>query len=190
MLGGGGMKNIVKKYKEMGNYSEQEMEVIKYAIKSISNDLTKSVMLFLIAQMTDTIQIFRSVFIPYITIRIFLGGIHMRTYWGCFWVTLGILETIVVLAYNLTDCYRCIQLFTCSSLFIVSIIGPMTSNNKKKLTPTKQRVFKEIALLIEILFLGICEWIVKIPACKIAICLSILVNNYQLLILFYRKKEM
>ena len=40
-----------------------------------------------IAVLTGTFKLFIAVCIPYMSVRIFSGGIHMKTYWSCFWFT-------------------------------------------------------------------------------------------------------
>jgi len=184
-------KNIVKISKAIaGNADMGEKEVIlmDYAIKSIWNDISKLCIFMILAYITETFHLFLSVCIPYITVRIFTGGIHMKTYWGCFWFTGLSMSGMMGMAVILKDYWNVVFCVTCISLLIIPIIGPRPSSNKKKMSRNKKYIFIGLIVIIELLFLFIVTKFVSCsPEYQMGILISLLINNVQLIILKSRR---
>lgn len=166
---------------------EKEVILMDYAIKSIWNDISKLCIFMILAYITETFHLFLSVCIPYITVRIFTGGIHMKTYWGCFWFTGLSMSGMMGTAVILKDYWDVVFCVTCISLLIIPIIGPRPSQNKKKMSKRKRYIFLCLILSIEVMVLIIVNKVVQDPVYQMGIILSLLINNVQLIILRSRR---
>lgn len=79
---------IAKEIAKKGGLGEKEIVLMDYALRSIWNDVSKLAVYTLLALVMGMHKLFFAVCIPYTVVRIFTGGIHMKTYWGCFWFTI------------------------------------------------------------------------------------------------------
>ena len=175
---------ITKAIARNADLGENEVILMDYAIKSIWNDISKLCIFMILAYITETFHLFLSVCIPYITVRIFTGGIHMKTYWGCFWFTGLSLSGMMGTAIILKDYCNVVFYVTCISLLIIPIIGPKPSKNKKKMSRYKKLIFICLIIIIEFLFLFIStSFISGGSEYQMGVLISLLINNIQLLIL-------
>lgn len=166
---------------------EKEVILMDYTIKSIWNDISKLCIFMILAYITETFHLFLSVCIPYITVRIFAGGIHMKTYWGCVIFTGLSLSGMMGMAMILKDCWKVVFGVTCVSLLVIPIIGPKPSRNKKTMSKSKRYIFSCLILSIEVMVLIIVNKVVQDPVYQMGIMLSLLINNVQLVILRSRR---
>lgn len=175
------ISEIIARKADLG---ENEVILMDYAIKSIWNDISKLCIFMILAYITETFHLFLSVCIPYITVRIFTGGIHMKTYWGCFWFTFLSLSGMMGAAAILKDHCSIVFWLTCISLLIIPIIGPMPSRNKKKMSKYKKIIFICLIMIIELLFFFILAMFESGGSeYQMGILFSLLINNIQLIIL-------
>ena len=134
---------------------ENDIPLIKYAIRSIWNDISKLILYSLIALLTSTWGLFLAVCVPYISVRVFMGGMHMKTYWVCFFFTGTTLIFMMILSVLLYDNLTNLFYVTVISLVMILVIGPVVSINKKRVSKCKRYIFSGITLIIEIVFMVI-----------------------------------
>ena len=188
--GGGGMiKSIVTFYRESGIFSEDQIQLINYAIKSILSDISKLLILLAMAVLADTVFLFGVVTVTFVSVRVLLGGIHMRTYWGCLIATICTFSLIIFLSivgHKLT--------FIFSVLTVVSFIGvvkngPEISIQKRRVSRNKRQILKYLIIGLEVMYLSLGIFAIQTPEYRLAVLLALLVNNLQNYILYRKGKR-
>ena len=176
-------------YRDSGIFDEEQLELISYAAKSIVNDISKLMILFGFAVFTDTVVLFLMVMVPFITVRIFCGGIHMKTYWGCFLATMGMIVLGMIGAYGCKEYVDLLKVISGCSILILVGCGPQVSNNKRMMTEKRRRLFERIGVVIQIVFI-VSSCILPIKSIyQAGVLIALLINNLQILILYSRKEK-
>ena len=161
LSGGGEQLFLTERYrsflKEKSRFSDEKINRICYAVESILNDITKIGMLIGIGSLMGKVELAASLILTYVSLRVVLGGAHMKTYWGCFLSMLYqlIIAMIICLYFPFGGTYTIIYTFFLSMIGIR--LGPIRSPRKKKMDEsTRQRKRKmaagiHIALLVIII---------------------------------------
>ena len=190
MSGGGGMiKSIVTFYRESGIFSEDQIQLINYAIKSILSDISKLLILLALAVLTDTVLLFTLVMVTFVSVRVLLGGIHMRTYWGCLITTICILSLIVFLSIVGHKLMFIFLIFTVVSFIGIVKNGPVISIQKRRVSRNKLRTLKYLIIGLEVMYLSIGIFVIQTPEYRSAVLLTLLVNNLQNFILSRKERK-
>jgi len=113
--------------KETYNYTDYDIELLKYYIKSILYDISKLIPLciffFVCGYFTECIVAVVMLFL----VRSSTGGLHFKHYFSCFMFTCVflILSIIVLPMLPITDSIMLISLFIC--MLITNYTGPIVS---------------------------------------------------------------
>lgn len=174
---------MISIYRESDIFDEDQIQRINYAVKSIANDISKLMILLGVAVLADMVVLFLMILIPFVTVRTFSGGIHMKTYWGCLGLTASFIFGSMLCAFYGKEHVEIILLFTMISFAGYSYIGPKVSSQKKKLTVKRKKCFKGTSILLEVIYCLIVILFIQNPLYQAGICIALLINNLQVLIL-------
>lgn len=176
------LSNLISEYLAKNNSSLTKNDLLKiqYSLQVILGDLTKFLILFLIFLSLNELSIFLFSFILLISIRLFLGGIHCKTFSSC--LIFSVIYFLSILFFsNLsiklpTNFYL---LFFIFSIITILIFAPC--NNGKR--PIKNKVMLKILSLISLTFWSILFF--RLSNTKICNCIfiSILLQILQVIIL-------
>lgn len=191
MSGGGGMiKSIVTFYRESGIFSEDQVQLINYAIKSILSDISKLLILLALAVLADTVFLFGVVTVTFVSVRVLLGGIHMRTYWGCLIATICIFSLIILLSIVGHKLMFIFSILTVLSFIGVVKNGPVISIQKRRVLQNKRQILKCLIIGLEVMYLSLGIFVIQTPEYRSAVLLSLLVNNLQNFILSRKERKL
>ena len=185
-------EKIERYYRKNQLLPEAEIEKMMYAIRSIWNDLMKFLIMLGLACMLKELSLYLWVVAVYTSCRVFLGGVHKKTFWGCTVVTMVQIFALIYLA-HLVVCYD-VDLVRLSgaSTGIVLGVGSVVSSEKRKVTEEKKRWFTFVSFGIEVAWM-IVAWNHRKMVIQQGIYLAILLDNLQVVMAKYyenKRKEL
>ncbi|MGN0383895.1 MAG: accessory gene regulator B family protein [Eubacterium sp.] len=74
----------LNKITKLADYSNDDLEKIKYTLLTFLNESEKIIMLLLIFASLGMMEEFIVCVITLLCTRLYIGGAHMKTFWGCF----------------------------------------------------------------------------------------------------------
>lgn len=86
------MDYLMGKIQAEFGYTDYQTKLIRYTLISIFYDLTKTLIFLVYYAWTGRLLEFFFALIPMVLLRQKTGGLHMRTYWGCFFFSFLYLE--------------------------------------------------------------------------------------------------
>lgn len=183
------MKDLISFYRESGIFDEEQLQLISYAAKSIVNDISKLMILLSIAVLADTVILFLVVLIPFVTVRMLLGGIHMKSYWQCLIVTGGTLFGIMSISVLCANSILELLWGSVISILGIAYVGPQVSSRKRILTKKRREVFRKSGLMLEFFLLFFTIGGIQNEMYQAGILLTLLISNVQILILYRKERE-
>ena len=85
--------SIIDKYvgvlESSRRFNEEQLSRIQYAAESIFNDITKILIYIFLSVIFRKTAFVVGFLLSMLSLRPVLGGIHRRTYWGCFFTPWG-----------------------------------------------------------------------------------------------------
>jgi len=127
--------------------------------------------------------------VTFVSVRVLLGGIHMRTYWGCLITTICILSLIVFLSIVGHKLMFIFLIFTVVSFIGIVKNGPVISIQKRRVSRNKLRTLKYLIIGLEVMYLSIGIFVIQTPEYRSAVLLTLLVNNLQNFILSRKERK-
>lgn len=147
------MLDLIKK---TYGFTDYQIAQLKYFFLTIFSELSK---LFLISLcFLDNIVLFIWTIIIFQIVRSSIGGLHCKTYWGCFFVSLGYM-ILAIRILPLIPVDKLLQMLTLLLCIIVTYhIGPLTSVFHPTLSEEvckrlKNKVFMTIFIFLIILYI-------------------------------------
>ena len=151
------MDAIFQKIQQAYDYSDYEIKVLKYMIIGTLSDVSKMLVLFYLFYKIDRLLPFVVSLITFMLLRQLAGGLHCKTYLGCFLVSLVyFLSTVVLIPHffattTAARLARCLLLLL--SMFLEYRLGPILSNRELHISQRVTRIKKGGALLLILLYL-------------------------------------
>ena len=135
------------------------------------------------------VLLFGVVTVTFTSVRTLLGGIHMKTYWGCLVATICLFSLIIFLS---IEGYK--YVFILIILTIVSFVGiikngPVISNQKRRVSQKKRKTLKYMIIGLEVIYLFLVIFIIRTPEYRSAVLLTLLINNLQNYVLHRKEKR-
>lgn len=93
---------IARKYVVFANqqkdYSVEQCERMLYALNVILSEMEKMIALCLIALIFGVFNYFLLAVVVVLSLRVTMGGMHRKTFWGCFLFSLCFFSSVIVLS--------------------------------------------------------------------------------------------
>lgn len=173
------MKFIEQKLTESKKYTRYQVKKIMYVLKTLSADISKVVILGII---------FRNHFVSYIAaltalfmLRSFSGGIHNKTYLGCFATSLVYFLLSIMILPQITISFSIRILLLTACMVICEWIGPITSKYRPPLSQAKIALCKSITTTVIFSFILIANIVPSSPNVTVGFWVVIL-HTLQLVI--------
>lgn len=125
------MNYLMAKVQSEFEYTDYQMKLIRYALTSILYDLSKTLIYLVYFIWTERLLEYFCALVPMILLRTKTGGLHMRTYWSCFFFTFVYLEATITVLPALIPMHELLVypiLIACA--IITYNIGPITLKKK------------------------------------------------------------
>ena len=89
------MNYLMDKLKNIYDYSDYEISLIRYALTALFYDFSKLIVFGIYYFYTNRLVPYLFALLPLILLRTQNGGIHFKKYWTCFLFTFGYLELCI-----------------------------------------------------------------------------------------------
>lgn len=125
------MDHLMAKVQTEFEYTDYQIKLIRYALTSILYDVSKALIFLVYFAWTGRLFEYLCALVPMILLRTKTGGLHMRTYWSCFFFSFLYLETAITILPALIPIHELLVypiLITCA--IITYKIGPVTLQKK------------------------------------------------------------
>lgn len=130
---------IAKRYT---NLETIECEKIVYVIKSILGELEKTIMLWSLFWLLGTFKFCLMGTACIVSMRIFLGGTHRNTYWGCFAFSCAFFQIAYILSQRIVFQKHFFVVVWMVYVFFILLVAPLQSEKKPNLTRNTRRRLK------------------------------------------------
>lgn len=139
------MKNII--------YSDQDQLKIQYAKNVILNEGLKLVTLFILFSVFGVIDLFLTSLMSLVILRIFTGGIHHPSQFGCWLISAVFFSASILLSYFYSFTFMSPAYIVAFSISIITIawLAPIESPYRPMKVASNRLKFKVIALAVFII---------------------------------------
>lgn len=153
-----GMKQEIKEIL-LKKYTKKELARLRYVYQCLLYEVSKFLLLYVIFSLLHMGHEYLAATVVLLSIRNFSGGIHLNTYWGCFLFTFFFLFGAIAASRMIVFAPVMQNLLLLAGAVILFITGPVTSDNRPKLTRQQDRFYRSIGSAVTFLYflLFLCE---------------------------------
>ncbi|MEY7998947.1 accessory gene regulator B family protein [Clostridium sp. Mt-5] len=151
---------LVKKISESNpEFSELQLRKMEYGLVCTFDEITKLIPYFIIFWIFSLQNYYIITLLFFCPIRLFSGGYHAKTYWGCFFISF-IIFYIIVTAGKYMIINNIFIIFLLSISFIlICIFSPVDNINKKIKSESRRNQLRHYSILITMLLIIMCYFI-------------------------------
>ncbi len=178
-------------YRKQKIISQEDIDKMEYTLKTLFNEWSKFLSYLLVFMIVGEAIRYIICYLTFVSIRLFAGGIHCRSYWGCFFASFLFLSACVFLPDVFGDnyiVYLCLAFLSCLFPMLLSPVTPTFRVIQKQ----KNRVYlRLLAIAISLFWCFVSFWLIGYKNVSQSILCSISIANYQLIfpeILMNRKE--
>lgn len=163
------------------NFSERELAIIRYLLLCLLYEGSKFICLFALFTSIGMQKEYLIAVVILLSIRNFLGGIHLNHYISCFLFTLIFMSISILLGRYLALEYILQNIILIVMIGISFICGPVTSTNHSALTPHLRNIYKSLGCFVLsgyfILFIcketfiyrNLCFWVIVLQTLQLTV---------------------
>jgi len=148
---------IVKKISKTNpQFTDLELKKMEYGLLCFFDEVTKIIPYYIIFYLFSLQQYYVVVFVFFCPIRLFSGGFHAKTYWGCFFISFVTFWVIIIIGK-----YISINTITSILVLIISVLlvcsfSPVDNINKRIKSKERRNKLKNFSVTIIFLLSGLC----------------------------------
>jgi len=151
---------IVKKISKTNpQFSDLELKKMKYGLLCIFDEMTKIIPYFIIFSLFSLQKYYIVTFIFFCPIRLFSGGYHAKTYWGCFFISFIILLGIIIMSKYISFNIGIMLASLIVSLILICIFAPVDNVNKRIKSKEWRLKLKYISIAITLSLSVLCYFV-------------------------------
>ena len=152
--------SFVKKISESNpEYSELDLKKMEYGLTCFFDEVTKFIPYFIIFWIFSLQKYYVIALIFFCPIRLFSGGYHAKTYWGCFFISFFVFWIIVISGkYSIINSIVVISLLIISFI-LICIFSPVDNINKRIKSEKRRKNLKYSSILITLFLVIACYFI-------------------------------
>jgi len=175
------IKRLLRSIRNLDEYSEEDIDVARYGFEALLWEIEKNVYFFVIFFILGYPSEWLFSLFVIASVRFFAGGAHVKSVWGCFFLTLlSLLAPIFAFPLIIPTNPISIALVGLFSLLMLVLMAPLIPENRRKLVDaSKHPVKKRTAICITVMWLGIIFYYQSHPLATIALW-TIFLQNVQL----------
>lgn len=183
------MGKIVNYFVNKTNFTNIEICSIEFAIESLLLDISKLIVLFVIALLFGVFYELLASISSFISSRIILGGLHSKTNLGCFKMTLCIFAVMIIGSIILDKFVKIVFGITLFSMSVIPIVGPIPSQYRRSIDHKRRKQLSIYAILIEVFFLSIAQVCINAQVLRTGVYLGLLTSNIQVCIYGIKRRK-
>lgn len=169
-------------------FSETQLKKMEYGLICFSNEITKLIPYFIIFYLFGLHIYYLVALLFFCLMRVFTGGYHAKTYWGCFIVSLVIFGIIIIIGKNVMLNITAIIVILIISFILVVIFSPVDNINKRIKSNERRVKLKYLSIIITLFLCGLSyilpgefltTGVISIFAAVLMMLLGFLNNKFQ-----------
>lgn len=138
---------IVNNISKSGNYNSDQREQMSFALESILNDLSKSLVLLIAFALFGYMEYYLVTLITTVLIRTSIGGFHMTGYWTCFlFSTLYFMFMLLLYLVPVSDLLLVPTLVAC--MLVQFLIAPVSTKQRESIKKINKTALRNRGLII------------------------------------------
>ena len=136
-------KMYVNMVKQENDYSVIQCEKMSYAITVVLSEVEKMTAFLIVSILLDAANIFLLSVIVVLSLRVTMGGMHRKTFWGCFLFSLCFFLSVIVLSKNIALEWDVVNVIMYGSYLVIVVFqAPLPSATRPKLSLKRRKKLK------------------------------------------------
>ncbi len=172
---------IADYYRKHALLPNQTIECMEYTLKAIYNELSKFVLYLAFFALFGFTKVYLITYCVFVTLRMLTGGIHCKTYWGCFISSLFMISATIAVAHIIQN-ILILEILALISIVFPLIFAPVTPSFRVIKNPKKIWILKILSTVLALIWIGFAHYCQNDTIIKNLIFLSVAITNYQLII--------
>ncbi|MBQ3601073.1 MAG: accessory gene regulator B family protein [Lachnospiraceae bacterium] len=149
-------KKYVRLAEQYGNYSYEQCERMKYALKVMLNEGEKVLLLSVIFGMLGECRTFLFLLCVVLSIRVTMGGMHRRTFWGCFFFSFGFFLSVIIMSRHFFISKGIMVGLYIVYIFYILWRAPIPSKVRPIVSKTRRKKLKIYSILVVSIWISVC----------------------------------
>ena len=180
------IRRLLSRAADTGNYSHDELDMIRYSAQSILGEIEKILILLIVFSLLGKGWIFILLVFVLLSIRINAGGYHSKTYFGCLLFTFFIFSFAILLLPQIPVHQDLVYGIAWVCVVNTAIFAPVSSEQKEAFMkqPHKKKLLACLITVVWLIVIRFLDESIMIPAIYL-----IIMQNLQLTIAYFIKKE-
>ncbi|MCH3963939.1 MAG: accessory gene regulator B family protein [Clostridium sp.] len=151
---------LVKKISESNpEFSKLQLKKMEYGLICFFDEITKLVPYFIIFWIFSVQDYYLIALLFFCPIRLFSGGYHAKTYWGCFCISFIVFLSIITLGRYLSINIVVLILLLTISFVLICIFSPVDNINKKIKSEKRKVLLNHLSILAALSLIVACYFI-------------------------------
>ncbi len=151
---------LVKKISKTNpEFSSLELKKMEYGLVCIFSEITKIIPYFIIFWFFSLQEYYIVAILFFCPIRLFSGGYHAKTYWGCFFISFAIFAAIIILGKYGSFNIIILVLSLIISFILICIFAPVDNINKRIKSKERRLKLKYSSIVITFFLIVLCYFL-------------------------------
>jgi len=148
------IKRLLKSIRKLDHYSDEDIDVARYGFEAVFWEVEKNLYFFLIFLLLGYSVEWLFSLAVIATVRFFAGGVHVKSVWGCFFLTLlSFIAPIFIFPTIIPTNNISVVSVGLFSLLMLILVAPLIPDNRKKLIDASKNPRKKlVAILITLIW--------------------------------------
>lgn len=172
--------HIADYYRKKELLDETTIQKMEYTLEAVYNELSKLVIFMLLFSLVGKFTVFLLCYIAFVSLRIFAGGIHCKTYWGCFSFSLISFLFFIYLPVISDVSIHILRAITFFSCILPALFSPVLPSFRGIKNSRTKLILKITAVLVTLIWTSLSYTVDPVYSVSILIALS--TANLQLVI--------
>lgn len=151
------VNNLIKRIGETNpQFTNLQLKKMEYGLLCFFDEVTKFILYIILLGFFSLQQYFILVCLFFCPIRLFSGGFHCKTYWGCFFFSLTVLSIPIVIGRYFSFNNTILVILLIISFLLILIFSPVDNINKRIKSMERRNKLKIISILITLILSLFC----------------------------------
>jgi len=137
-------------------FTDLELKKMEYGLTCFFDEVTKIISYYIIFFLFSLQQYYVIAFVFFCPIRLFTGGIHAKTYWGCFFISLVTFWLVIISGKYISINIITSILVLTISILLVYIFSSVDNINKRIKSIERRKKLRYFSVATTFLLSGLC----------------------------------
>jgi len=137
-------------------FTDLELKKMEYGLSCFFDEVTKIIPYYILFYLFSLQRYYIVIFVFFCPIRLFSGGFHAKTYWGCFFITFVTFCVMIIIGKYITINILTSILVLIISILLVYIFSPVDNINKRIKSKERRKKLKYFSVVTTFLLSLLC----------------------------------